>query len=64
MPDLKPLTALGGNAARTVTHGALTLEENTGLALASLALRRGATEPVPFGLGLPGPGCWRSRSWT
>lgn len=58
MPDLKPITALGGATPRTVAHGALTLEENTGLALASLALRRGSTEPTPFGLRLPGPGLW------
>lgn len=56
MPDLTPLTALGGTAPRRVTHGALTLAENPGLALASLALRRGAVEPTPFGLALPGPG--------
>lgn len=58
MPDLKPLTALGGVTARIVTHGALTLEENTGLALASLVLRRDGKEPMPFGLRLPGPGRW------
>lgn len=60
MPDLKPTTALGGSAARTVTHGALTLAENPGLALASLALRRNSDEPAPFGLRLPGPGLWVS----
>ncbi|MEW9617864.1 sarcosine oxidase subunit gamma [Shinella sp. S4-D37] len=69
MPDLKPLTALGGSTARAVTHGVLTLEENSGLALTSLALRRGATEPAPFGLGLPGPGLWTGNDtaaalWT
>lgn len=58
MPDLKPITALGGATARTVKHGALTLEENTGLALASLALRREGAEPAPFSLALPGPGLW------
>jgi sarcosine oxidase subunit gamma len=67
--DLKPINALGGSAARTVTHGALTLEENTSLALASLALRRGSAEPAPFGLDLPGPGLWASNDtaaalWT
>jgi len=60
VPDLKPLTALGGSTARTVKYGALALEENTGLALASLALRRACTEPAPFGLHLPGPGLWTS----
>jgi len=69
VPDLSPITALGGTTARTVEHGALTLEENTGLALASLALRRGTTEPAPFGLGLPGPGRWTGNDtaaalWT
>lgn len=69
MPDLKPLTALGGSTARTVAYRALTLEENSGLALASVALRRGATEPTPFGLSLPGPGRWASNDpaaalWT
>ena len=69
MPDLKPITALGGSAARTVKYGALTLEENTGLGLASLALRRGSAEPAPFGLGLPGPGLWAGNDsaaalWT
>lgn len=58
MPDLKSTTALGGATARTITHGALTLEENTDLALASLALRHGSDEPAPFGLSLPGPGLW------
>lgn len=69
MPDLKPITALGGATARIVTHGALTLEENAGLALASLALRRGGAEPDPFGLALPGPGLWTENDvaaalWT
>lgn len=69
MPDLKPITALGGGTARTVMHCALTLTENTGLALASLALRRGTAEPAPFGLRLPGPGLWASNDnaaalWT
>ncbi len=58
MPDLKPLTALGGDAARTIRHGVLSLEENDRLSLASLALRRGTAQPQPFGLSLPGPGCW------
>ncbi|RWL77943.1 MAG: sarcosine oxidase subunit gamma [Mesorhizobium sp.] len=58
MPDLKPITALGGDTARRLHHGALALEENTELALASLALRGGATQPAPFGIDLPGPGAW------
>lgn len=64
-----PTTALGGGTARTAVHGALTLTENTGLALASLALRRGSPEPAPFGLALPGPGLWADKGqvaamWT
>lgn len=58
MPDLKPATALGGDVPRSVRHGALLLEENSDLALASLALRRGARRPAPFGIVLPGPGQW------
>ncbi len=40
------------------THGALTITEHASRALASLALRRNAAEPHPFGLSLPGPGLW------
>lgn len=58
MPDLKPTTALGDPKARVFHHGALTLQENDNLALASLALRRSARQPEPFGLTLPGPGEW------
>lgn len=69
MPDLKPLTALGGSTARAVSYGTLMLEENNGLAFASLALRRGIAEPSPFGLALPGPGRWAENDaaaalWT
>ncbi len=69
MPDLKPTTALGGPTPVTARHGALRIEENAMLALASLALRRGAGEPSPFGLTLPGPGKWAdngkvSAFWT
>ncbi len=69
MPDLKPTAALGGETARSVHHGALVLEENTGLALASLALRRGISQPAPFGLTLPGTGEWAANDrvsafWT
>lgn len=56
MPDLTPVTALGDAGPRARLHGALQIEENTGLALASLALRRNAPAPSPFGLALPGPG--------
>lgn len=69
MPDLKPATALGDDEARSITHAALTLEEHPALALASVALRRNAIEPAPFGLKLPGPGQWTSKGavsalWT
>ncbi|TIO24089.1 sarcosine oxidase subunit gamma [Mesorhizobium sp.] len=58
MTDLTPITALGAVASRSASFGALELRENAGLALASLALRRGSVEPTPFGLTLPGPGRW------
>lgn len=58
MPELKPTTALGADKARNARHGVFTIEENTGLALASLALRRDSIQPAPFGLDLPGPGLW------
>lgn len=69
MPDLEPITALGGGAAYAVTHGAFTIVENADLALASLALRRGSIAPAPFGLTLPGQSKWASRGevaafWT
>ncbi len=56
MADLISLTALGADTARSARFGALTLTERPDIALASLALRAGATEPAPFGLTLPGPG--------
>ncbi|MER9074251.1 sarcosine oxidase subunit gamma [Mesorhizobium sp. M0904] len=40
------------------SFGALDIGENPDLALASLALRRGATKPKALGLDLPGPGAW------
>lgn len=58
MTDLVPLTALGTDTARAVTQGVLTLRENPGLALASVALRQGSQTPRPMGLDLPGPGGW------
>lgn len=69
MPDLKPTAALGGETARGLHRGALTLEENAGLALASLALRRETAQPAPFGLTLPGVGGWAANDrvsafWT
>ncbi|MER9469362.1 sarcosine oxidase subunit gamma [Mesorhizobium sp. M0482] len=69
MSDLKPATALGYETPRSLAVGTLSLEENTGLALASLALRRGTIQPAPFGLTLPGTGAWASNDqisafWT
>lgn len=58
MSDLKPITALGADAPRSATFGALAIAENADLALASLALRRGAAKPAPMGVDLPGPGQW------
>ncbi len=69
MTDLTPMTALGGQSARVQTLGTLSLSETPDLALASLSLRRGAVQPVPMGLPLPGPGGWTagqglSAFWT
>lgn len=58
MSDLKPISALGAAAPRLLTLGALTIRENAGLGLASLALRRDAATPAPFGLILPAAGHW------
>lgn len=55
MPDLQPLCALGAPTPKTTRFGPLTLTENADLALASLALRRGAGTPS---LPLPRPGEW------
>lgn len=56
MSDLIPTTALGETKPRVETHGNLTLSENSGLALASLALRRDGPVPTPFGMMLPDAG--------
>ncbi|RUW03123.1 MAG: sarcosine oxidase subunit gamma [Mesorhizobium sp.] len=58
MSELIPITALGAALPRLASFGALEIRENVGLALASLALRRGTIGPRPFGLTLPGPGRW------
>ncbi|RWM09927.1 MAG: sarcosine oxidase subunit gamma [Mesorhizobium sp.] len=58
MTDLNALTALGAAQPRLASFAALDIRENPELALASLALRRGATKPAPFGLELPKPGRW------
>lgn len=57
MTDLYPVTALGGRAPRAARFGALTLSENSDLALASLALPSGQSAPMPFGLALPEVAC-------
>lgn len=56
MTDLTPITALGASEPRSETFGALTLVENAGLALTSVALRKGGAAPHPFGLTLPSAG--------
>lgn len=43
---LKPITPLGHDAPETVTIGAVTIAENPGVALASLAIRAG--QDIPF----------------
>lgn len=58
MTDLTPITALGARQPQAMKCGALTITENAQMGLASLALRRGAPQPVPMGLQLPGPGGW------
>lgn len=69
MPDLRLSSVVGFSPPKTFEQGALSLTQNSDLALASLALRRGADEPRPFGLALPGPGAWAARGdvsafWT
>nr|WP_253949198.1 sarcosine oxidase subunit gamma [Mangrovicoccus sp. HB161399] len=51
-----PMTALGAAEPRELRIGGLSLREDDGLALASLALPQGAPPVAPFGLALPGPG--------
>ncbi len=58
---LKSLTALGHPTAQSDTIGAMTITENTGTALASLAARMGREAEVAAlaqaaGIPLPGPG--------
>ena len=58
---LQPLTALGGVEPARDVIGAVEIVENPGIALASLATRRGQGSAVAaaaraMGLGLPGPG--------
>lgn len=59
MTDLFPTTALGAQSPEITRIGALTITETPGLALASVALRRGAEVPsILLGTPLPGPGGW------
>ncbi|GHF48079.1 sarcosine oxidase subunit gamma [Seohaeicola zhoushanensis] len=58
MTDLTAICALGATEPRRETFGALTLAERPDTALLSVALRRGAAQPAPLGLALPGPGAW------
>ncbi|MBL4926870.1 sarcosine oxidase subunit gamma [Fuscibacter oryzae] len=64
MTDLSPISALGHAVPQAVRIGTLTITENAGLALASLALRQGGGAPQPFGLPLPGPGGWANAGAT
>ncbi|MDW9701906.1 sarcosine oxidase subunit gamma [Sinorhizobium meliloti] len=69
MANLKPLQALGAEIPRSALFAALEIRENVDLALASLARGSRTIEPKPFGLNLPGPGCWVAGSgvaafWT
>ena len=63
MPDhrLKSLAPLGNSAPQTDTVGPITIAENTSIALASLATRKGrdadvATATQALNITLPGPG--------
>lgn len=57
MTELTPICALGAAVPQSRTIGAVTLTENAGLGLASLALRRDGKAPA-LGLTLPGHGGW------
>jgi len=59
--DLKPVTALGGPEPRVDAYDHITIAENDGLALASVAARQGHEAACHAGLkkllgGVPGPG--------
>lgn len=53
MTDLEPTTALGHTDPKHCQIGDLTLQEDEGLVLASLAIGPGQTVPQPFGVTLP-----------
>lgn len=56
MTDLRPMVALGGTDPKQCQIGAVTLQEDLGLALASLSMAHGQKVPRPFGLTLPDVG--------
>lgn len=61
MPDLDPICALGGAEPRVDRFAHVTISENDGLVLASVAARRGAQAACHTGLAavlgaVPGPG--------
>lgn len=58
MSDLTPITALGGDAPAERRFGPIRMTELPDILLASVALRRGAARPSPFGISLPEPGRW------
>ena len=51
MHDLKPITALGGNEPQTDVIGTITIAENDGVALASVAARLGNDPEAGFWMG-------------
>lgn len=58
MAELTPISALGATAPIEHCRGGLRIVENRDLALAVLAVGRGAARPAPMGLVLPDPGAW------
>ena len=67
--DLAAITALGESAPIRAEIGALTLIENSNLALASLSVPRGQNVPMIFEMTLPEVGQWQagadiSAFWT
>ncbi|WP_234702914.1 sarcosine oxidase subunit gamma [Thalassobacter stenotrophicus] len=60
MPDMNPITPLGGRTPRIDTHGGVTLTENVDTALTSFAARLGqeaaATKTLASFVGTPAPG--------
>lgn len=58
MAELSIVSALGHTMPQNAIFGALSVMENSGLALASLSLSREAAQPAPYGLQLPQAGRW------